>query len=81
MISVRNQDYDYMKPVWTGDTALNESFWPVSRDPADADTVISLLYRAEEISEVRTCRSGRSSRRAGTTASRTGGWSYRRARR
>ena len=54
MISVRNQDYDYMKPVWTGDTALNESFWPVSRDPADADTVIPLLYRAEEISEVRT---------------------------
>lgn len=53
---MRNQTYDYMKPVWTGDTALYESFWPVlAKDQAaDSDTVIPLLYRADEILDVRT---------------------------
>ena len=53
---MRNQTYDYMKPVWTGDTAYFESFWPVTgRDqPEGSDTVIPLLYRADEIEEVRT---------------------------
>ena len=52
---MRNQSYDYMAPVWTGDTSLFESFMPLANPGAEKDEPlrIPLLYSADEILEVR----------------------------
>lgn len=52
---MRNQSYDYMAPIWSGDTSLFESFMPLACEGAaeDEPVRVPLLYSADEILEVR----------------------------
>lgn len=45
------QNYNYMLPIWDGDTVYNEAILPLA-DPRLQSEVIPLLYRAEEIISV-----------------------------